>query len=69
VSQDPEQQEGQDPTEVPEDDPSQQSTERDRVEQERKLSRPEDAEGGEAGQDEEENGEEQPPEEEEQRNR
>lgn len=39
----------QDPTEVPEDHPSQQSVERDRVEQERKLSSPELAEGGEAG--------------------
>lgn len=48
-----ESQEGQvdpdDPTEVDPDDPSQQSVERDRVEQERKLSSPEEAEGGEAG--------------------
>jgi hypothetical protein len=47
-----EQQEERDPTEIPEDDPSQQSPERDRVEQERKLSTPEMAEGGEAGQEE-----------------
>jgi hypothetical protein len=40
-----------DPTQVDPDDPSQQSTERDRVEQERKLSTPEEAEGGLAGTD------------------
>jgi hypothetical protein len=38
-----------DPTEVSPDDESQQSAERTRVEQERKLSTSEEAEGGEAG--------------------
>jgi len=41
--------ETEDTTPVDPDDPSQQSEERTRVEQERKLSTPEEAEGGEAG--------------------
>jgi hypothetical protein len=47
----PEQLDENDPTQVDPDHPSQQSPERDRVEQERKLSTPEEAEGGLAGTD------------------
>jgi hypothetical protein len=51
--------EEQDPTLDP-DAPEQQSTERERVEQERKLSTPEEAEGGEAGEEPAEGGDAEP---------